>query len=27
MMISEYSLNSVLLTAVEMDLIKYENTD
>ena len=26
-MISEYSLNSVLLTAVELDLIKYENND
>jgi hypothetical protein len=27
MMVSEYSLNSVLLTAVELDILKYENND
>ena len=26
-MISEYSLNSMLLTAVDLDIIKYENSD
>ena len=27
LMVSEYTMNSVLLTAVEMDIIKYENDD
>ena len=27
MMISEYSLNSILLTAVELDILQYENND
>ncbi len=26
-MISEYSLNSMLITAVDLDIIKYENSD
>jgi hypothetical protein len=27
LMISEYSINSVLLTAVELNLLKYQNTE
>lgn len=27
LMISEYSLNSMLLTAVDLDVIKFENSD